>query len=96
MLGNDRFKLIETLGYASDWEAVYVVGNDDIVKGKMICWAVVEDRETKERSIVGMVLEDNSRIEPAPSENFLGYDYPRSGIDWKEVARRKREQQKEQ
>lgn len=84
-------RIIQIFPAANGWGAVYAVAEGETVTGPLVCWALVEEPETGQTSVIGMVAE-NDKIEMAPSETFLGYTYPNCTIDWREMAREKLEE----
>ncbi|HLZ60948.1 MAG TPA: hypothetical protein VKR06_28700 [Ktedonosporobacter sp.] len=79
-------RIVQMMGVAPQWQAVYALTDGEVVMEPLVCWALVEEKETGETSIVGMVAEGSS-IEVATSENFLGYNYPGCKADWDELAK---------
>ncbi len=82
-------RIVQMMAVQPQWQAVYALGDEDFVKVPLVCWALVEERETGQTEVVGMVAEEG-KIELASSDTLLGYDYPGCKVDWAELVQRRK------
>jgi hypothetical protein len=83
-------RIIQVLPAQPGWEAVYAgpfVEGPVYYTQPVICWAVVEHKES---SVMAMVprLESGELAFVTESNNFLGYNYPGCDENWGQQAQR--------